>query len=66
MFVQLGCQQVLGFVSTSNKKALMFDLKLGFEPIAVIPNIYPGADLMILRLERKNCRWIPAELREAA
>jgi len=66
VFVDLGCEQVLGFVSSANKKALMFDMKLGFEPIAVIPKVYNDNDLIIMRMLRSQCRWIAAEARRKA
>lgn len=66
VFVQQGCQQVLGFVNSSNRAALNFDVRLGFEAIAIVPKVWPDGDLVVLRMERKACRWIPAEYREAA
>ena len=67
VFNYLDCRQVLGSVKSSNLKALKFDLRLGFEAIAVIPNVYPdNVDMIILRMERSRCPWISAASREAA
>lgn len=65
-FVYLGCGKLLGLVNSSNKPALTFDLKLGFVPEAVIPDVYPDGDLVIVTMNRADCRWIPAEHRRAA
>jgi hypothetical protein len=67
VFEYLNCRQVLGFVKSTNTKALKFDVRLGFEAIAIVPNVYPGGvDLVILRMERSRCPWISAATREAA
>jgi hypothetical protein len=66
VFVDLGCKQVIGRVSSANKKALNFDLRLGFEPIAVIPDVFrDGSDMVILRMLREQCPWIAREERAA-
>lgn len=66
-FVQAGVEKLIGIVNSTNKKALQFDYKLGFEPVAVLPRMYADhGDAVIFVMEREKCRWIPAEHRKAA
>lgn len=62
-FVQLGCRRVFGLVPGDNLRALTFDLKLGFVTEAVIPDVYPDADLHILSMTREQCRWLKVKPR---
>lgn len=57
-FEQLGCRRVFALVPSDNLHALTFDTKLGFTPEAVIPDVYPHADLHILSMTRDQCRWL--------
>lgn len=66
VFADLGVEQALGIINSTNLKSLNFALKLGFEPIAIIPDTHIGSDSVILRLLRKNCRWLPQHIRQAA
>lgn len=57
-FNQLGVKKVLGLVPSTNLAALSLDIRLGFEPEAVIKDVYPDADLVVLSLPRDKCRWL--------
>lgn len=57
-FYQLGCLKVIGRVNENNKRALEFDLKLGFNEEARIRDVYPEGDLLILSMRRDECRWL--------
>lgn len=57
-FVQLGVSKLIGFVPSYNTHALNFDLKLGFKLIAVIPGVYPAGDLLILTMDKADCRFL--------
>lgn len=57
-FEQLGCKRILAFVPGDNLKALAFDHKLGFVTEAIIPDVYPKADLHVLSMTREQCRWL--------
>lgn len=57
-FVDLGCVKILGRVATDNAKAIRFNHKLGFMPVAKIDDVFPDADLFIMEMKRENCRWI--------
>tara|TARA_R110000787_G_scaffold3980_3_gene15521 strand:- start:3166 stop:3609 length:444 start_codon:yes stop_codon:yes gene_type:complete len=60
---------VFGTVPAGNKKAYDFDLKMGFEEVARIPDGYAeGVDYIIIRMSRENNPWLPKriEQKEAA
>ena len=58
-FNQLGLRVVLGPVASTNTRALSIDTRLGFVPVARIPEVYPdGADLIILQMKKADCRWL--------
>lgn len=65
-FIQLGVIKAIGMVNSSNTASLRFSLKLGFRAEAIIPDVFPDGDLVILGMHRSACRWIPAEFRKAA
>lgn len=57
-FNQLKVHKILGYLPSNNLKALDIDKKLGFSEVVRIPGVYPGADLVILAMERCECRWL--------
>ena len=57
-FGQLRAKKVIGFVDSSNVKALEFDRKLGFVQEAVIKDASPGGDLIFLTMTADQCRWL--------
>lgn len=57
-FEQMGCKVVIGLVSADNANALRFDTHLGFEEVARIPNGSGDCDLVILAMQREQCRWL--------
>lgn len=57
-FNQLKVLKLLGHVPSGNRKALDFDLKLGFKVEARIADVYPDGDLVFLSMLRENCRWL--------
>lgn len=68
-FRQLDCKKLFGLLPSSNQKALEIDLKLGFKKVAVIPEVYPDADMVVLEMRREDCRWLnltPRELRRGS
>lgn len=60
-YVQLKVNRMFGFVKSNNTKALDLDLRLGFKEVARIPGVYPYADMVVLAMEREECRWISLE-----
>jgi RimJ/RimL family protein N-acetyltransferase len=66
-FIQLGCSKLFGQVPASNRKALEFDLKLGFIEEARVKDVFPDGDLIVLAMKREDCRWLklkPRSLKE--
>jgi len=59
-FVQLKLNRVTGLVPASNKRALKFDLGLGFVYEGLLRKGLPDDDLIILGMTREECRFIPS------
>lgn len=57
-FLQLKVNMLLGKVASTNQAALDIDLHLGFRVVATIPGAVPGGDLLIVRLNREDCRYL--------
>jgi RimJ/RimL family protein N-acetyltransferase len=58
-FVQLGVRKVMGFVSSSNTRALKVDDHLGFKIATRVPDVFPdGSDLVILVMTKPQCKWL--------
>lgn len=57
-FIQLKCERLFVSVPSTNAKALEIDRKLGFKELAVVPRAFPGADGVILGMEREDCKWL--------
>lgn len=62
-FNQLGCKKLFGQVPETNSKALEFDLKLGFKIITKIDDVFPDGALIVLALDRDDCRWLKVKPR---
>lgn len=62
---QLAVDKVFGQVPDHNKEALEFDLRIGFQPVALIEGVYPDGDMFLLVMNREDCKFIPKELRAA-
>lgn len=65
-FNRLGVEQILGFVATTNPKALAFDLHIGFTEVTRIPNAVIGGDYVVISMYRKDCRWLNIKPRTLA
>lgn len=57
-FRQLGCKKVFGQLPASNTKALEIDLKLGFKIVTTIDDVFPDGALIVVALDRDDCRWL--------
>jgi hypothetical protein len=57
-FIQLDVKAIFGRLKSTNHKALEFDKKLGFKEITRISDMLPGADLVILKMLREDCKWL--------
>lgn len=57
-FNQLGVSKVAGTINSNNKELLDFNLRLGFKEEARIKGAYPDGDMLVLTMERADCRWL--------
>lgn len=58
-FSQMGVKRVFSQIREDNLQSLGFNKKLGFEPVAYIPGVFPDNVAMIVtKLEREDCRWL--------
>ncbi len=66
-FLEMGLGLVLGWVLSTNTRALRLDLHLGFRETHRIRDGWrPGVDLVLLEMRREECRWIPQRERMVA
>lgn len=64
-FNQLGVEKLIGPVPSTNMQAIQFDLRLGFQPEAIIRDAVPGGDMLIFSMTREQCKFLP-RLKEVA
>ncbi|WP_421907269.1 hypothetical protein [Mameliella sp.] len=58
-FIDLNCRAISVVVGATNLESLNLATKLGFWPEAIVKFAAPdGADLVVLKLLREQCRWI--------
>lgn len=61
-----GKKRLFGLVPSNNTKALRLNKKIGFTEVARVPDaIDDGVDYIVMRLNKEDCRWLPALLKEA-
>ena len=66
LFLYKDRKRIFGLIPSNNDKALKFDLHIGFEEVARVPNaIQEGIDYIVVCMERDTCRWLE-EVREVA
>jgi len=56
------CEVVMALVDSTNKAALRFDTRLGFHEAARIRTGGTDGDLIVLEMQRADCRWIKSNL----
>ena len=62
-----GKKRLFGLVPSNNAKALRLNKKIGFREVARVPDaIDDGIDYVVMRLDKEECRWLPALLKEAS
>ena len=66
-FNQINVSKLIAPVPSRNRKAIEFDLKLGFKREARIADVFPGddGDLLVLTMRREDCRWLKLKPRGA-
>lgn len=57
-FLQLEVKMCLGYVMSTNRHALDFDLRLGFRIEHKILGAIPGGDMVIVSMRKSECRWL--------
>lgn len=57
-FEQLRVFKIIATVPSNNHRALVFDYKLGFVEEHRIAGAVVGGDLVILSMQRPQCRWL--------
>lgn len=57
-FEQLKVKKVIGLVPSSNAPALKFDSHLGFVEEARITDAHPDGDIVVMTMNRQQCRWL--------
>jgi hypothetical protein len=57
-FVELGCTKLIAPVPSWNQAALRMDLRAGWRLEAVLSNVTPDGDLMLLTMTRDECPWL--------
>jgi RimJ/RimL family protein N-acetyltransferase len=57
-FNQLKVKKIFGQVPEWNTKAYEFDKHLGFQDEAVIQDVYPQGNMMLLSMTRDQCRFL--------
>jgi RimJ/RimL family protein N-acetyltransferase len=65
-FVQLECKKIIGQVPSYNHRALAFDYKLGFKYVTRVPEVFHNGDLIIIEMNREDCRWLRLQPRSLA
>lgn len=51
-------KRVTGLVTSDNKAAIDFDMRLGFKLESVMKDASPTGDMLVLVMFREDCRWI--------
>jgi hypothetical protein len=66
-FITCNRKRIFGLVPSNNERALKLDLHIGFTEVARIPDaIADGIDYIVIRLDKRDCRWLPQEIRQEA
>ncbi|QIG66918.1 N-acyltransferase protein [Rhizobium phage RHph_TM3_14A] len=57
-FKQLGCRAVFLQVASNNEASLRFAKSLGFKEYVVLEDVFPDADMILLKMKREECRFL--------
>ena len=57
-FMQLGVKKIFGQVGMHLPEVIKIDLQLGFKKEAVIKDVYPEGDMLLLSMYKEDCRWL--------
>jgi RimJ/RimL family protein N-acetyltransferase len=65
-FNYLKVKKIIATVPSPNRRALNITQKMGFYPVAVIPDVVPGGDMLVLSLSREDCKYLNLKSRFSA
>ena len=65
VFGQLDADNVFGEVRKSDKAVRAIDEKLGFRKVAELTGYFPDDDLIVYRMQKNDCRWLPQDYKES-
>jgi RimJ/RimL family protein N-acetyltransferase len=57
-FRQLGVNKLAGTVPASNTELVAFNERLGFKEECRIKGAYRDGDMIVMTMERANCKWL--------
>lgn len=57
-FAKLGCVKVFASIPETNLRALRVAHKLGFKPQAYVSGVFADGGLIVMGMERDQCRWL--------
>lgn len=64
-FNQVGLKTIFGIVNSNNERAMQFDRHLGFKEAMRFDGLHEGGgDMVILRMNKDDCRWIKEKANE--
>jgi RimJ/RimL family protein N-acetyltransferase len=61
VFNTLKCKKAFAPVPSTNQVALALDSKLGFKYVTTVPGVFPDGNLVVLDMDRDDCRWLGSE-----
>jgi hypothetical protein len=66
-FNQIGLELLVGIVNSKNAPAMKYDKHLGFEESHRLPGVHDdGGDIVIMTMNREQCRYLKSTVKEAA
>jgi hypothetical protein len=66
-FNQAGRDLLIGIVNSKNEAAMRYDRHLGFSESHRLPGVHDdGGDIVIFTMNRNQCRYLKAQVKEAA
>jgi RimJ/RimL family protein N-acetyltransferase len=57
-FRRLGVNKLIGTVPENNKKAIAFNLNLGFNVETRVKDVLPEGDMLIMSMYKQDCRFL--------
>lgn len=57
-FNVLGCKKIIVQIRSTNTRSLEFCSKIGCKREAIIRDVFPDGDLIVMGMYRDDCRWL--------